>query len=286
VQTPGKLNNGDELDYAFGLGVGEYRGTREIEHDGAFVGFRAGLNRYPDYHLSVAVLCNYADTNPTGLARSVASLFLRKSLLLNENADKRDSADQVEAQPKVASDTIDVSVTELERLAGEYWHAEDLALRSIVIDEGSLFYSWGSDNRLRLDPVGEDRFLMVDDSVIVNVRFEPPGEKPQSMIEEVEGDEPYHFESFEQASPSAAELSSFAGSYYSDELDYVLLLSSSGEGLLADRRLESIPFQPLQTDMFIADVGVVLMFERNADSGVSGFRLHAGRVRNVKFVRQ
>lgn len=75
LQTPGTLKNGDVLTYAFGLNVGEFEGMREISHGGAFVGYRAGLNRYPDHHLAVAVLCNYADADPTSLARRVASLY-------------------------------------------------------------------------------------------------------------------------------------------------------------------------------------------------------------------
>jgi len=280
VQTPGKLNNGDELDYAFGLGVGEYRGTREIAHGGSFVGYRAGLNRYPDHRLSVAVLCNNADTYPTGLARRVASLFL------NKKEDKGDSTDQVEPQPKEVGDVVDVSVTDLERLVGDYWHAEDLTLRSIVVDEGSLFYGRGGDNRSKLDPVGNDRFLVADVPMAVSLRFEPPGEKPQALIVEVEGEEPFRLEAFERAKLSAKELSAYAGSYYSDELDYVLVLRTGGEKIVADRRIENMPFQPLQKDIFMADTGAVLMYERNADGGVGGLRLNAGRVRNVKFIRQ
>lgn len=280
VQTPGKLNNGDELDYAFGLEVGEYRGTREIAHGGSFVGYRAGLNRYPDHRLSVAVLCNYADTYPTGLARSVASLFL------NNKEDKGDSTDQVEVQAKEDSDVVDVSVTDLERLVGDYWHAEDFTLRSIVVDEGSLFYSRGGDNQSRLVPVGNDHFLMADVSAVVNLRFEPLGEKPQAMIVEVEGKEPLRFESLERAAPSAEELLDYDGSYYSDELDYVQVLSFDGEKIVADRRSGKEPVRRLQKDMFISDDGVVLMFDRNADGEVSGFLLHARRVRNVKFVRE
>jgi hypothetical protein len=280
AQTPGSLKNGDALTYAFGLNVGEYAGTREISHGGSWVGFRAGLNRYPDNRLSVAVLCNYANTRPTRLARSVASLFL------SEQEDKGDSTDQVEAQPNEVSDVVEVSVTDLERLVGDYWHAEDLTLRSIVVDEGSLFYSRGGENRSRLDPLGNGRFLMADVSAVVNVRFEPLGEKPQAMIVVVEGEEPYRFESFERAAPSAEELLAIVGSYYSDELDYVLVLRSNGEEIVAHRRSENVPYQPLKKDMFKTDDGVVLIFEGNADGRVSGFRLHAGRVRNLKFVRQ
>ncbi len=106
------------------------------------------------------------------------------------------------------------------------------------------------------------------------------------MIVELEGEEPFRLKSFDRAVPSEEDLLAYAGSYYSDELDYVLVLRSSGETIVADRRSGKEPIGPLQKDMFIADSGVVLMFERNVDGRVSGFRLHAGRVRNVKFVRQ
>ena len=280
VQTPGKLNNGDALDYAFGLGVGEYAGTREISHGGAFVGYRAGLNRYPDHRLSVAVLCNYANTNPTGLARRVASLYL------SEKEDKADSTDQAEALPQETSEVVEVSVEVLERVAGEYWNPDDFMVRSIVVADDSLFYDRGGDRRSRLDPLGNDSFLMADVPVLVNVRFEPLGETPHAMIVEVEGQEPLRLEALERASPGEKELSAYAGSYYSEELDHVQVLEINEGVIEARRRGGTESIQPLQRDLFITGDGVALMFERDEEGKVNGFQLQAGRVRNLRYVRQ
>src|SRR5262249_25139983 len=41
--TPGVLNNGEQLDYAFGLVVGHYKGLRIVDHGGALAGSRADL---------------------------------------------------------------------------------------------------------------------------------------------------------------------------------------------------------------------------------------------------
>ena len=62
-QRPGALADGKPIRYAMGLSVDTWRGTREVSHDGATAGYRAGLARYPDHGLSVAVLCNADDAS-------------------------------------------------------------------------------------------------------------------------------------------------------------------------------------------------------------------------------
>jgi len=75
-QTPMKLASGESTDYGLGLYVRAYRGVREVSHSGSTAGYRAFLTRYPDQHVSVAVLCNAATANPTQYAHQVAALYL------------------------------------------------------------------------------------------------------------------------------------------------------------------------------------------------------------------
>lgn len=58
LQERGRLNNGEQLDYAFGLGIGEYRGLRVVEHWGEGDGYRAHFIRFPEQRFSVVMLCN------------------------------------------------------------------------------------------------------------------------------------------------------------------------------------------------------------------------------------
>ena len=44
----GVLNNGEQIDYAFGLNIGEYRGLKTVGHSGSWRGFRSHLIRFPD----------------------------------------------------------------------------------------------------------------------------------------------------------------------------------------------------------------------------------------------
>jgi CubicO group peptidase (beta-lactamase class C family) len=77
VTTPGSLNSGQRLEYAFGLEVREYRGLRVVEHGGDLVGYHAYLTRFPDRRLSVICLCNLSTINPGPLAHAVADIYLQ-----------------------------------------------------------------------------------------------------------------------------------------------------------------------------------------------------------------
>src|SRR5438477_12495321 len=80
LQRRGRLNDGLEISYALGLEVGRWRGVPEISHSGSTAGYRAFLTRYPDPGLSVAVLCNAAESQPSTDARAVAAAFLGDAL--------------------------------------------------------------------------------------------------------------------------------------------------------------------------------------------------------------
>jgi CubicO group peptidase (beta-lactamase class C family) len=54
----GKLNNGEKIDYAFGLAVEEYKGLKTILHGGSGSGFAATMIRFPEQKFSVMCFCN------------------------------------------------------------------------------------------------------------------------------------------------------------------------------------------------------------------------------------
>jgi CubicO group peptidase (beta-lactamase class C family) len=72
----GKLNNGEELDYAFGLSHGNYKGLRTVGHGGSDAGYRAQFTMYPDQRTAIIVLSNVSNGNPNGLVRQVTDIVL------------------------------------------------------------------------------------------------------------------------------------------------------------------------------------------------------------------
>jgi len=83
VHTRGALANGDTLDYAFGLAHGQFRGARRIGHSGSHRGFLTWAGRFPDHDLSIVILSNLEEFNPSDMANQVAALFIEDESLVN-----------------------------------------------------------------------------------------------------------------------------------------------------------------------------------------------------------
>ncbi len=72
--TPVRLNDGGTYPYGFGWDIDQQRGFRRIGHGGSWQGFRASIQRYPDFNLTVVVLSNLAQAEPESIAKGVAGI--------------------------------------------------------------------------------------------------------------------------------------------------------------------------------------------------------------------
>jgi CubicO group peptidase (beta-lactamase class C family) len=75
-QQRGKFTDGRSHGYGLGLYIGTHKGVPEVYHSGSTAGYQAFLTRFPDQHLSVAVLCNSSGAQAGQYARAVADLYL------------------------------------------------------------------------------------------------------------------------------------------------------------------------------------------------------------------
>lgn len=64
--------------YCFGWIVDEYNGHKVVMHDGANSGFRSSYIRYVDDGLSIIIMTNTEEANPSFIARSLANYYFRK----------------------------------------------------------------------------------------------------------------------------------------------------------------------------------------------------------------
>ena len=74
------LESGEELEYAYGLGLSRFRGLPLESHGGAFVGYRAESLRFPEQRFSVVCFSNLASFEPGARCREVAELCLAEFL--------------------------------------------------------------------------------------------------------------------------------------------------------------------------------------------------------------
>ena len=115
----GVLNNGEQIDYAFGLSISEYRTLRTVGHSGSWRGFRSHLMRFPDQKFGVVILCNLDTFNPLSLAEKVADLYLAEVLAPVEVSEPEKAAEPAEG---IKSEPL--APEQLTEFEGDYYTEE------------------------------------------------------------------------------------------------------------------------------------------------------------------
>lgn len=78
MPTLGVLNNGDTLDYAFGVKLDNYQNESRVQHGGSIGGFRAFIASYPERELDIVVLTNFSNAAPNTKADQILDIILNK----------------------------------------------------------------------------------------------------------------------------------------------------------------------------------------------------------------
>jgi CubicO group peptidase (beta-lactamase class C family) len=268
LQTPGRLRSGKAITYGLGLGVSAANGRRSVSHGGSTAGYRTWLVRYPDDHVSVAVLCNHAGANPTGLGSQVATLVLPSR------------AQSTQAGGSSAP-SFTVPAEALDRYAGLF-HAPKIGvvLRTVIRNGRLVTEQPGS---YTLTPVDTHRF-----------RIGPPGDLLYRFagnrvrdILMISGTDTTSYLPAAPPDTTPASLRSYVGSYRSEELDINLdVVVDSGRVIVKQRPNERLTLRPLHRDAFAAPGAGNIIFTRDRAGKVDGFGVWAGRVRNLRFTKR
>ncbi|MGL1890927.1 MAG: beta-lactamase family protein [Spirochaetaceae bacterium] len=60
LQKKSNLNNGDKINYGYGLFVDDFSGFKTINHDGAAAGYRSEMLRFPQKDITIISLSNFS----------------------------------------------------------------------------------------------------------------------------------------------------------------------------------------------------------------------------------
>ncbi len=269
----GILTNGDTIDYASGLGIGQYKGFATVSHGGSAQGYRTELLRFPDQRLSVIVLCNLGEINPTGLARDVADIFLARD---HESV----RAETVEEGGGTTAKYVTLSDDQLEPLTGDFRNPKTRTIWRIAADAGRLTVDLNG-YVFHLAPLSATRFRAVDAVFEADVRFDPAARRLHAEF--ADGDAAT-FEEVQLWLPRGDELAEFTGQYYSEELDASWELSiREGRIYIEDGPEQAL--KPTIRDEFNV-AGMTLTFERDQRGRVSAIIADAGRVRDLRWIRK
>jgi dipeptidyl aminopeptidase/acylaminoacyl peptidase/CubicO group peptidase (beta-lactamase class C family) len=265
VTTPGVLNDGQAIHYAFGLNVDDYRGSKTISHGGAFVGFQAEMIHFPEHHFSVICLSNLSTVDPNHLTRQVADIYL---------------ADQFKAAVAKV-EPVELPQEALENKVGVYWSATTHTIVTLAVHDGRLAAEICGETA-SLVPVSERDFVAAPFDIEIKFeRDEPQG--PWWMRLRGEDGNLITLQTIEAVPISADQLAEYAGDYYSEELQATCKLARE-DGKLYIRRKSTLedPLQPGFRDMFWT-TSMTLLFDRDDKGRISGFRISTGRARNIYF---
>jgi CubicO group peptidase (beta-lactamase class C family) len=273
VQTPGRLNDGAQPSYAFGLMVDTWRGLRRVHHGGALAGYRATIVRFPDPHFSVIILCNLAQINPDAYAARIAEIYL---------AGQLGPAPRPAPAASVAFGDQGLAA----RAVGTYRSTRSGQVLRIERADSLLVLRFGP-ARLTLRAAGPDRAALIGQGMSgdESVQFEGSAAVATRLIVTGLDDRPQSFDRVEPASTTAAALAPLAGTYRSGELGIDWIVVVRDTVVVVQRpRGGDLTLEPVFKDGFTGG-GMTITFERDRRGRAAVLRVTPGRSRNIRFDR-
>ena len=274
--TNGKYKDGSEVDYAFALVNGEYKGLRTISHSGALGGYRAYFVQFPEQQFSVIILSNFENFLPQNLAQQVADIYLADQLQTIVKKEKKK-----QAPPKI----IKLSPKHLAAVEGQYWNSAIGYPLKVYMKADTLRLfdeDWGERT---LAPTGMRHFMLSGMDNEVGIRFFPATkDNAMQLAVEFNGREVARANQIKVQTVTAEEMKNLSGSYYSPELDTRYQIKTENRQLWLKLKNQGWkPMKRVKQDLYTqARVGQ-FNFTFSNDGQVSGFSLDAGRVQNLKF---
>jgi CubicO group peptidase (beta-lactamase class C family) len=260
LETQGVLNDGRKISYALGLDVGSYKGIKEIAHSGATAGYQTYLARFPEKKLSVAALCNGAPPFAGDVVYSIVDEIFGPF-----------------PAPPTQTAAVQMPEEQLKKYVGTWRNEKTRNANMVVVDKGELKLNGGV-----LRPATDGAFMLGDRKAKFVLNKE--GAPAVMEINNTDGSITRLF--LEQAwTPTAAELASFAGDWYSEEANATITFAVEGDkAFIKQRPTTKLPLGPLYKDHF-GGPGQVIWFTRDASGKIDKLHVGTSRMRDMPFTR-
>jgi CubicO group peptidase (beta-lactamase class C family) len=260
----GVLSTGDTLDYGLGLFVDTHRGLRRYYHIGEDGGHFAAFCYYPEIDAGVAYISNNGRSFST--LRGVTEDLFGEEMAV-EGVSEPPPPHIQERAP------VEVKTALMDAYTGEYGD-HDSGLKYVFSREGdhlSMLVSpwWSEPYRITFRPVSDSSFVAEPQGVLITFRRDSAGtvDRLTGLGSVYRRLTPYQ--------PSADDLTAFAGSYHSEELEVIYRLRVEGGDLrLTNPRSQDSEVRPWEPDVLRTTFPLTELRFRRGDDGdgeVSGF---------------
>jgi CubicO group peptidase (beta-lactamase class C family) len=264
-----KLNNGEKNNYAYGNEVMDDQGLLNINHTGGWASFATVISTYPGQKISIILLSNNGSFDSYGKANNVArALFGNKF----KTGGTKTGAEDWGSKP-----TVKVEEPILEKYTNTY-----------KLGDGWYVTFTLEDGKLMVQATGESKFpteTKADTVIWV------PGYHSAFIFKDITdkaNTAKYRNIIAKRITPikiDASGLSKYAGNYYSKELEATYrVYVDKGKLMVHHMRLGDFELVPdIATEgMFNGDPGR-MVFDKDAQGKITGFKLSGGRIRNIRF---
>lgn len=275
--TPRVLVNGDTLDYAFGVGVSDYRGQLRYAHTGADIAHRASMYYFPDINSGVIALSNNASWD-WNIPNELVDLFFEDKLEKDEEEDDEETEETGE---------VVVSEEVLNAIAGTYKFEEMPMSVEFTVEDGVLNGEPTGQEKIQLTPTSDSVF--VNETVGVELTFKAALDGSIDSAAFAQGDNNLTLNRIPPYSPTLEELQTYTGRYFSEELETFYSITEKDSSLVAImRNFEDIELTTAEKDIFNASVFFIneMEFKRDEQGNIIGFDVSNGRTKGIYFEKQ
>jgi len=270
----GLLNNGDTLSYAFGQGIGEYKGLATRTHSGGDAGYRTFLARFPEQGYAISVFSNLGSFNTSSMAFQVVDIFMVDYLVKDEKEET--------ANKPADEENVEVSESILQEYVGRYLLEAGL-LVELKVENGDLMVYPTSQPSLKAIPQSDTVFNIPEAEATIIFRRNEFGKINRFILQQGGNDmEAPRMPVFD---PSRVQLDIYTGTFYSRELQTSYTFKMEDDTLVAiHQRHDPIRMTPLSDDNFTGSAWFFRNVEFTRDTkGITGCLVSSGRVTGVRF---
>lgn len=168
MNTPVILNNGKPIRLGLGQFLNEYKGLKEIYHEGLDAGYRAYFSRFPEQSFSVIIFTNSIDISTYSLANDVIDLYLKNNF---KDSPKNETELKNKKDSSIIEDTVKYSTSDLKEFSGSYYSPELKTTYIITSKDNYLEINHLRIGTLKIQAIKKDLFQDFGDWEYSNFHF-------------------------------------------------------------------------------------------------------------------
>lgn len=270
------LNNGDIMNYAFGLNIRYYKGLKIADHAGYAMGFRSQIMIFPKNNLAIVTLSNNESIDNYSLITKIADLYLDDHLVPEKKTERKE---------------IKLPEHILNNYAGNYKMTNGTELSFEVNNDTFLLVMPGKPKYI-MHAESETEFFVKEFDARCSFEMGSDGESNE-IIWSQNNRTPKGVKVGNANMVSASELKKYTGNYFNGPLDvtYPVILKGNKLVMMVPKSFKTffgidrdITMEYMGRDKFLTQSLGVIQFTRDSNRAINGFRIvDFGRIKNVAF---